>query len=138
MRETIDRIGRDAGFQNYTGLAGFWAGRPHPAEAAQVQERVWHDEAMMPAVCAQIRQLMAQQLSRHRIASAFGPEVEVAAKSGGLMGLVRNEIGVVTYPDRRAYAAAVFTRSVRPGDGREVDAAIGRAARLAVTALRDR
>ncbi|MEJ3746913.1 serine hydrolase [Actinomycetes bacterium KLBMP 9797] len=43
--------------------------------------------------------------------ASFGPAVTVAAKSGALMGLVRNEAGVVTYPDQRQYAVAVFTRS---------------------------
>jgi beta-lactamase class A len=51
---------------------------------------------------------------------------------------VRNECGVVTYPDGRQYAVAVFTRS-RVLDDRQpqVDASIGTAARLAVEHLRD-
>jgi fatty-acyl-CoA synthase len=47
----------------------------------------------------------------------------VAAKSGGLMGIIRNEAGVVTFPDGAAYAVAVFTRKryrrdLRAGHGR--------------------
>lgn len=53
---------------------------------------------------------MSQQLSRQRMASGFGPGFAVAAKSGGLMGIVRNEVGVVTDPDGVAYAVAIFTR----------------------------
>jgi beta-lactamase class A len=50
---------------------------------------------------------------------------------------VRNEAGVVTYPDGRRYAVAVFTVLDRVGGRRpEVDAAVGRVARLAVDHLR--
>ncbi len=42
---------------------------------------------------------MEQQPTRHRIGAGFPPGVHVAAKSGGLMGVVRNEIGVVRHPD---------------------------------------
>jgi beta-lactamase class A len=60
----------------------------------------------------------------------------VAAKSGALMGVVRNEIGVVTRPDGPACAVAVFTRTEHPGtDPRAVDAAIGAAAARAVAEL---
>jgi beta-lactamase class A len=55
------------------------------------------------------------------------------------MGVVRNEMGVVTYPDRAAYAVAVFTRR-EPGNPTEpavIDAAIGRTARALVDRLRE-
>lgn len=77
---------------------------------------------------------MGQQLTRHRIASGFGPGISVAAKSGGLMGIVRNEAGVVTGPDGTGYAVAVFTRR-EPGidtDPAAIDARIGRIARTLV------
>jgi beta-lactamase class A len=80
---------------------------------------------------------MARQLTRHRIASGFRPPVRLAATSGGLAGVVRNEVGVISYPDGRRYAAAVFTRS-RPGsDDAAINAAIGAAAARAVAALRE-
>jgi beta-lactamase class A len=81
---------------------------------------------------------MHQQLTRHRIASGFGPDVRVAAKSGGLMGVVRNEAGVVTFPDGHAYAVAVFTRSDprMQAEATSIDAGIGRVARLMVEQLR--
>jgi beta-lactamase class A len=81
---------------------------------------------------------MAQQLTRHRLAAGFPPGVTVAAKSGGLMGVVRNEIGVVSEPDGTSYAVAVFTVT-EPGtrtDPRRVDAAIGEAAARSVALLR--
>jgi beta-lactamase class A len=80
---------------------------------------------------------MAQQLTQHRIASGFGPGVTVAAKSGGLMGLVRNEAGVVTLPDQRRYAVAVFTRSTpdTATDPARIDAGIGGIARALIDEL---
>jgi beta-lactamase class A len=54
------------------------------------------------------------------------------------MGIVRNEIGVVTFPDGQAYAVAVFTRTdpARRADPRFVDAGIGSVAAEAVARLR--
>ncbi|MGW7545949.1 serine hydrolase [Streptomyces sp. NPDC054770] len=107
-----------------------------PRDMATLLRLVWADEAGPAAACERVRDIMARQLTRHRIASAFRPPVRVAAKSGSLLGVVRNEIGVVSYPDGRAYAAAVFTRS-RPGsDERAINAAIGTATARALAALR--
>jgi beta-lactamase class A len=51
-------------------------------------------------------------------------------------GVVRNEIGVVEYPDGRGYAMAVFTRARRPWHGEAaINAVIGTAAAAAVGAL---
>lgn len=72
-------------------------------EMARLLTSVWSDNASTPAVCARVRTLMGQRLTRHRIASGFGPTVDVAAESGGLMGRVRNEIGVVTGRDQRCH-----------------------------------
>lgn len=92
-------------------------------DMARLLTSVWSDDASTPAVCARVRTLMGQQLTRHRIASGFGPTVDVAAESGGLMGRVRNEIGVVTGPDGTSVAigsAAAITvgrlLNGRPGD----------------------
>lgn len=61
------------------------------------------------------------------------------AKSGSLMGQVRNEIGVVTYPDGRRYAVAVFTRAhTRAARQPAIDRAIGDVAALAVEHIRGR
>jgi beta-lactamase class A len=74
-----------------------------------------------------------------RLAAAdpgFDADVEVAGKTGTIP-FVRNEAGVVTYPDGRAFAVAVFTRSDSLADRNPaIDASIGRAARIAVEALR--
>jgi beta-lactamase class A len=109
------------------------------ADTVRLLQAAWTDTAATPAACARVRQSMAQQLTRHRIASGFGPDVAVAAKSGALMGLVRNEAGVVTFPDRRRYAIAVFTRSTpeTTTDPAHIDAAIGRIARTLIDELRN-
>jgi beta-lactamase class A len=79
---------------------------------------------------------MYQQLTRDRLAAAFPPPARVAAKSGGLVCLIRNEVGVIDYPDGRRYVAAVFTRrkdsSASPA---QINAAIGTIAATAVNHL---
>lgn len=61
----------------------------------------------------------------------------IRAKSGGLFGIVRNEVGVVQFPDGRRNAAAVFTRAHRPRAGDyEINTVIGTVAAAAVSALR--
>ncbi len=97
---------------------------------------IWTDDAGPPQACRRIRNCMTRQLTRSRLAGGFGRTASVAAKSGGLRGMVRNEIGVVSYDDA-AYAVAVFTRSNTPQtDERAVNAAIGEAAADAVGRLR--
>jgi len=113
--------------------------RTTPREAVGLLQAIWTDSAGSPDACAAVRRFMGQQLTRHRIASGFPPDVAVAAKSGGLMGVVRNEVGVVTFPDGAAYAVAVFTRR-EPGNPSEpavIDAAIGQTARALVGRLRE-
>jgi beta-lactamase class A len=62
--------------------------------------------------------------------------VQVAGKTGTLPPW-RNEAGVITYPDGRRYAVAVFTRAESFAPRLPaVDASIGRAARLALDHLR--
>lgn len=93
---------------------------------------VWaHDD------CAPIRRAMSLQVWPHRLASGFPfDDVRVAGKTGTLP-TVRNEIGVVEYPDGGRYAVAVFTRSASTAFTLpQADAVIGTAARLAIEALR--
>jgi beta-lactamase class A len=79
---------------------------------------------------------MASQLTRQRLAAAFASPARVAAKSGGLLGVYRHEVGVIAYPDGRWYTAAVFTQATDASRGEvAVNAAIGRAAAQAVALL---
>lgn len=161
-RTMIDAIAQAAGFASW-GAMSEWAARSHPTtEDALVQTRVrlaapmqaqtatrttardmcrllhllWSDQAAPAEACRHIRQLMAQQLTRHRLAAAFAPPARVSAKSGGLLGVYRHEVGVIEYPDGRWYTAAVFTQTTDAslGEG-AVNAAIGRAAARAIALL---
>jgi beta-lactamase class A len=78
-----------------------------------------------------------QLQASYRIADGFPSEVEVQAKSGSLLGWIRSKIGVVTFPDGRRYAVAVFTHSRERAARRPaIDRAIGAVAALAVGHLR--
>ena len=106
-------------------------------EIARLLDAIWTDRAGPPQACAFVRSAMAQQLATHRLAAGFAQDgVRVAGKTGTLPA-IRNEAGVVTYPDRRQYVAAIFTRagSLSPTRPR-IDAAIGTAARMAIEHLR--
>jgi beta-lactamase class A len=107
-----------------------------PREITALLEAIWTDRAATPEACERVRAIMAQQIWPHRLSSGFPADVQVAAKTGTLPS-VRNEAGVVTYPDGRSYAVAVFTKA-KSLDLRQpaVDAVIGRAGRLAVDHLR--
>ncbi|MFB4294490.1 serine hydrolase [Nonomuraea sp. ATR24] len=109
-----------------------------PRETTALLAAIWRDEAGPPEACAEVRTIMGNQIWPHRLAAGFGDEVRVSGKTGTLWG-IRNEAGVVEYPDGGRYAVAVFLRTTRLG-GRdpEADAAIGRAARHAVDRLRRR
>ena len=160
----LDDTARELGFAHYSALAAFTpdesgemssdvirqrlattsaldptrGARTTARETVRLLQLIWTDQAAAPEACGQLRRTMGQQLTRHRIAAGFGPDVAVAAKSGGLMGILRNEAGVVRYPDGQEYAVAVFTRSDprTRADERAVNAAIGEIAAQAVTLLR--
>jgi beta-lactamase class A len=107
-----------------------------PRDLTRLLALVWRDEAGPPVACAEVRRLMSVQANWHRLAAAFPPEVEVCAKSGSLP-LLRNEIGVASYPGGGRFAVAVGTEVDTPVERRpDVDHAIGDAARLAVESLR--
>lgn len=109
-----------------------------PRDITTLLGLIWRDRAGSPAACALVRELMSRQVFRQRLASGFPDDVLVAAKTGTLPSL-HIEAGVVRYPDGGRYAVAVFARTASAAAARTaVDAAIGRAARLAVDALRRR
>jgi beta-lactamase class A len=108
-----------------------------PGEMATLLRLIWRDRAASPEACAEMRRVLRLQVCRHRLASGF-PEagVRVAGKTGTLLNL-RHEAGVVEWPDGDRYAVVVFTQSARVmAEATAVDAAIGRAARMAVDRLR--
>jgi beta-lactamase class A len=106
-------------------------------EMTSLLRMIWRDEAADSVACSEMRNLLGRQLWPHRLASGF-PEDDVStAGKTGTLPCVRNEVGVVTYPDGDRYAVAVFTR--RPGNrpkDPEADSIIGRIARTAIDVLR--
>jgi beta-lactamase class A len=111
--------------------------RSTPRDMTRLLGAVWRDEACPPEHGAAIRRLLALQVWPHRLASGFPfDDVHVAGKTGSLP-TVRNEVGVVEYPDGGRYAVAVFTRTASTAATLPAaDAVIGTAARMAVDALR--
>ncbi|WP_411107243.1 serine hydrolase [Streptomyces sp. cmx-4-9] len=110
-----------------------------PRDMTRLLTAIWRDEACTPEHSAAIRRLLALQVWPHRLASGFPfDDVHVAGKTGTLPTL-RNEIGVIEYPDGGRYAIAVFTRAANPAATLPaIDAVIGTTARIAVGALRTR
>lgn len=162
LHTMIDSIAQAAGFSDWDAMTA-WAQTPQPAaEDAAVQERmraaaamraqtathttardmclllrmIWSDRAAPPEGCRRIRSVMARQLTRHRLAAAFPSPARVSAKSGSLLGVYRNEVGVIEYPDGRWYTAAVFTQATEASHGEvAINTAIGQSAERAVTWL---
>lgn len=108
-----------------------------PRDMTRLLTAIWTDAAASPEACAAMRRLLQLQVWPHRLASGFpSDDVTVGGKTGTLPG-IRNEVGVVEYPDGSRYAAAVFTvTDDAPATLPEVDASIGTAARICVDALR--
>ncbi|WP_067456066.1 serine hydrolase [Actinomadura macra] len=111
--------------------------RSTPRDMSHLLGRIWRDEAAPPAECAAMRRLFGLQVWPHRLSSGFPFDDVVVSGKTGTLPTIRNEVGVVEYPDGGRYAVAVFTRSllldaVLP----QADAVIGTAARLAVEWLR--
>ena len=111
--------------------------RTTPRDMATLLRLIWTDQAGPPPACRRVRELMGLQLTKHRLAASFPPPARVFAKSGSLVGVVRNEIGVIEYPDGPGYAAAVFARARQPWrNDAAINTAIGAAAAAAVGMLR--
>jgi beta-lactamase class A len=162
LRTIINSIGHAAGFADWDAMQA-WAARPHssdeehrvvrrmtaadalaperttrttPRDMATLLRLIWSDQAGPPHACQRVRQLMSQQLTKHRLAATFPPPARVSAKSGSLVGVIRNEIGVIEYPDGRGYSAAVFCQAHQPWQtDAAINAAIGSAAAAAIDML---
>ncbi|MGH3094562.1 MAG: serine hydrolase [Streptosporangiales bacterium] len=153
-REILDSISQDLGFSygddeavlaelsaerlgTLRALSPDETCRTTAAEVARLLASVWRDEAAAANACALVRGWMANQIWPHRLMSGFpGDGITVSGKTGTLP-LVRNEVGVVEYPDGGRYAIGVFTRAHSPEpEAPEIDALIGWAAAEAVAHLR--
>jgi beta-lactamase class A len=164
LRTLIDGIGANLGFADYAQLLMAQSGalgpearerghdavridscaaldptrttRSTPREMSRLLTAIWKDEAAGPQACADLRAVMAQQVSS-RLARALPDRATIAAKTGSLLGRIRNEVGVITHADGRAFAVSVFTRAHRPFGGvASIEAAMAAAAAAAIDALR--
>jgi beta-lactamase class A len=130
-REIAERIEASAALDPTRGS------RTTAFETVTLLQEIWTDRAGDRNACHSVREIMERQLTRSRIASGFSADTKVAAKSGALMGVVRNEAGVVALPDGSAFAVAIFTRrekenTTKPGI---IDGVIGRVARSLIDAI---
>lgn len=110
--------------------------RTTPQESTDLLARIWTDDGIDPGAAAECRRVLGLQVWPHRLRSGFGDEAQTSGKTGTLP-TVRNEVGVVEYPDGGRYAVAVFLRTqslamVNP----DADRAIGTLAAAAVADLR--
>lgn len=98
---------------------------------------LWTQQVASGPSGALVRRAMTQQVWRQRLASGFPHDDVVTAGKTGTLGLLRHDVGVITFPHEHPVAVAIFTRSVRaetqqPG----LDRAIGEVARITVHQLR--
>lgn len=129
-REAVDRRIRQSAALDPTR-----ATRTTARDMGTLLQLIWENQAGPPAACARIRAHMGRQLTRNRLASAFPAPAQVAAKSGGLVGVVRNEVGVIERPGNDRFYVAVFTRSEPAATELDINTAIGKSAARAVQAL---
>jgi beta-lactamase class A len=107
-------------------------------ELASLWAMVWRDEAGPPAACARVRAAAGQERPK-RLELGFDadPGVIVASKGGTIPGVINNDIGVVTFPDGRRYAAGVYTRAQTAFAGEQAaQHTIGALAATAIQSLR--
>ncbi|CAN5812920.1 serine hydrolase [soil metagenome] len=164
LKTLLDTMAVDLAFRSYAELLNAQAGKLGPAAQAGSTDpariaavaaldpargsrttardmttllaSIWNDTAALPPACATLREVMGQQVTR-RLEAAVPDGGALAAKSGGLFGRVRNEIGVITWPDGARYAFAVFTQAHQPFVGAAaINAAMAQAVKTGIEALR--
>ncbi|OZM71847.1 serine hydrolase [Amycolatopsis antarctica] len=101
------------------------AGRGHPVAQLDVSRansgtalafadllgEVWFPSRIDGGVAARVRELMRDNLLRHRLAPDFSSDASAwSSKTGTLLNL-RHEVGVVEHADGQAFAVAVLTES---------------------------
>ncbi|MDQ2955866.1 MAG: class A beta-lactamase-related serine hydrolase [Actinomycetota bacterium] len=111
--------------------------RSTPRESTDLLSQIWTDRAATPAGCAEIRRILGLQIWPHRLTSGFpADDITVSGKTGTI-GIVRNEIGVVEYPDGGQFAVAVFLRTHEFGYRQPTaDTLIGRVAAELIANIR--
>ena len=98
-------------------------------------QALWTPSGIHPGVAARVRELMAHNVLRHRLAPDFVSDATTwSSKTGSLLNL-RHEVGVVEHADGGLFAVAALTRSRVPAVHQPAAEAL--MARVART-LRDR
>lgn len=98
---------------------------------------LWSGNALSESGTELAKALLHHQVWPHRIRSGFPHTGVAVAGKTGTVGIIRNEVAVVTFAGESPVAVAVFTRAARADPSLPaVDAAIGEVARIAVTELR--
>jgi beta-lactamase class A len=115
--------------------------RSTPRESARLLQLLWTDAAAGPEACAEARRILGLQVWPHRLSSGFTDDsIRISGKTGTI-GVVRNEIGVVEYPDGRRFAIAVFLRTdrfaYRQPDADRLIGTVGRLLADELTAVRN-
>lgn len=114
-----------------------YASATTPKEMTRFLRLLWSGAVLSTAGTEFVRTVMGSQIWPHRIAAAFPHRGVLVAGKTGTIGVIRNEVAVIEFPDETPVAVAVFTRAARADPTLPVvDAAIGEAARIAVTELR--
>ncbi|MFD7747379.1 serine hydrolase [Streptomyces sp. NPDC059698] len=93
-------------------------------------QTLWTPSKIHPEVAERMRDLMAHNVLRHRLAPDFSSDASSwSSKTGTLLNL-RHEIGVVEHADGQTFAIAVLTESSVPAGAQPgVDAVMAEAAR---------
>lgn len=111
--------------------------RTTPREIVELLTQIWCDEVIDPAAAAEVRRVMRLQVWPHRLKSGFPDDAVSVPGKTGTMVYVRNEAGVVEYPDGGRYAVGVFLTDEKTNVKNPVaDRVIGTAGRIAVDYLR--
>lgn len=111
--------------------------RTTPRETSQLFARLWSDDGIDPAACAEARRILGLQVWPHRLRSGFPDDTVLVSGKTGTLPFVRNEAAVVEYADGAVYAVSVFLRTPFSGTFTpRMDAAIGEIAAAAVDELR--
>lgn len=111
--------------------------RTTAADMVTLVDSIWTNTAASTQQCAFMREVLAQQVFRHRIASGFNyPGVTISAKTGSL-AYYRHEAAVVEHAGELPIAIAVLTSSARRETALPAsDLAVGKFAFMIVTYLR--
>jgi beta-lactamase class A len=97
-------------------------------------QALWTPSAIAPEVAERVRELMAGNVLRHRLAPDFSSDASRWSSKTGTLLHLRHEVGVVEHADGQAFAVAAMTASRVPAYSQPgAEALMARVAR----ALRD-